>query len=331
MVASAKKHVVVLSTGGTIASRYNTQTGRTEVAASGEELVDAIPELADIADIAVDTVFTVPSFCIAPPQVLSLIAAIRGHLAVPGVDGIVVTHGTDTMEETCFLVDLLIDSPKPVVFTGAQLSGDMPGADGPRNLINALRVAAADTAAGYGALVAFADGIYAARDVVKLHTSRLTAFASRRGAPVGELTRDELIFYAPPRARVSYATQTLITEVSLVRMAMGMDAQVLRFCLDHGAKALVLQAFGIGNATPEIVAVVRAATARGVPVAVTSRCAFGRVTPVYGSGGGQDLADAGAIFAGDLSGEKTRLALMVLLSVCDDRQAISAELKKLAG
>jgi L-asparaginase len=329
MSANALKRLMLLSTGGTIASRYNAQTGRSEVAASGEDLVKAIPAIKTIADVQVETVIHVLSFRMTPEDVLTLVAAIRGHLAAPEVDGIVVTHGTDTMEETSFLVDLLVESPKPVVFTGAQLSGDMPGADGPRNLINALRVAAADAAYGYGTMVAFADGIYAARDAVKLHTSRLEAFGSKRGAPLGELTRDEIVFYAPPRPRVTYTTQTLITAVSLVRLVMGVDAQYLQFCLDRGAKALVLQAFGIGNATPEIVDIVRAAIDRGIPVVVTSRCAFGRVTPVYGSGGGQDLADAGALFAGDLSGEKARLALMVLLSVYSDRQAIGAELRKL--
>ncbi|MDA3921181.1 MAG: asparaginase [Salinisphaera sp.] len=329
---NSRKRVVVLSTGGTIASRYNPETGRTEFVSSGKELVGAIPELGDIADVEVETVFTVPSFQITPGHVLQLVDTLRTRLAEPDVDGVVVTHGTDTMEETCFLTALLCDNgDKPVVFTGAQLSGDMLGADGPRNLVNALRVAASEGGRGFGPLVAFADGIYTARDVTKAHTSQLRAFVSARGAACGEITRDEVVFYRLPDRLKSYPVDRLITDIGLLRLMMGVDANYLRFCLERGARGIVLQAFGIGNATPDIVSAVAEAVSRAIPVIVTSRCFGGRVTPVYGSGGGRDLADAGAIFAGDLSGEKARLALMVLLSRFDDASTINREIARIAS
>lgn len=326
-----KKHIVLISTGGTIASRYDERTGRVETVASGHELISAIPEIGMYADVEVETVFTVPSFCLQPVHLMTLVDAIRRHLSKAKVDGIVVTHGTDTMEESSFFVDLLIDNQVPIVFTGAQLSADMRGADGPRNLVNSIRLAVSDSAMSLGTLVCFADGIYDALDVVKLHTSRLDAFGSKRGSPVGEITRDEVIFYGVHRSRVTYPVRELTTDVSLIRLVLGMDVEYLSFCLKNGIKGLVLQAFGIGNATPDIVDLVGEAVADGIPVIVTSRCVSGRVTPVYGSGGGKDLLDVGAVFAGDLSGEKARLALMVLISACNDLSEVSDEIKKIAG
>lgn len=328
----SQSHVVVLGTGGTIASRHDPETGAARIVASGEELVEAVPALADVARVSVDTVFTKASFRVVPDDVLMLATAVRRHLAAEDVAGVVITHGTDTMEESAFLLDLLIDTDqRPVVFTGAQLSADMEGADGPRNLLNAVRVAASDTARGLGVTVAFADGLFAARDVTKAHTSRLEAFISSRNARRGEISRDTIQVYGPTPPRPTYAVEHLVTDVTLIHLAMGMDADFFEHALERGTRAVVLAALGIGNANPAIVDSVTRATARGVPVVVTSRCGAGRVTPVYAHGGGQDLAIAGAIFADDLSCEKARLALMVLLARGDDPETIRTEIARIAA
>ena len=327
----AQPHVIVLGTGGTIASRHDPETGATRIVASGEELVEAIPALSAVANVEVETVFTRASFCLTPDDVLVLAGAVRQHLTRNEVAGVVITHGTDTMEESAFLLDLLIDAAaKPVVFTGAQLSGDMDGADGPRNLINAVRVAADPAARGIGVVLAFADSVFAARDVTKAHTSRLEPFVSTRGARRGQISRDAVQVFGPATPRPTYAIDHLVTDVALIHLAMGMGADFFEHALARGARGIVLAAFGIGNANPEIVACVEQATARGVPVVVTSRCGAGRVAPIYAHGGGRDLEAAGAIFAGDLACEKARLALMVLLARGNDLAGIRDEMALVA-
>jgi L-asparaginase len=325
-------HVAILSTGGTIASRHDPETGATRVVASGDDLVAAIPGVADIARVSVETVFTKASFRMTPGDVQTLAAAVRRQLATEDVAGVVVTHGTDTMEETAFLLDLLVDTADPpVVFTGAQLSGDMEGADGPRNLVNAVRVAGDRATRGLGVVIAFADSLLAARDATKQHTSRLEAFISSRGARLGELSRDAIRVYARPAARPTYAVEQLVTSVALIHLAMGMESVSLESLLAQGSQGIVLAAFGIGNANPAICEGVARATEQGVPVVVTSRCGAGAVTPVYSHGGGKDLAAAGAIFGGDLSPEKARLALMVLLGRGDAIETIRSELARIAA
>lgn len=325
--------VAVLGTGGTIASLCDPDTGAAHIETTGETLVAGIPGLQHVARLCVESVFTRPSFVITPDDVLALAAAVRRHLARPEVSGVVITHGTDTMEESAFLLDLLLDTAeKPVVLTGAQLSGDMDGADGPRNLINAVRVAASDAARGLGVTVAFADSLFAARDVTKAHTSRLEPFVSTRGMQRGQISRDAIQVYGPTTARPTYRpSQPLARDIALVRLAMGIDAQSIEQAQSRGCEGIVLAAFGMGNATPAIVQAVKKASADGVPVLVTSRCGAGRVVPVYAQGGGRDLQAAGALFAGDLSGEKARLALMVLLAAGCPPQALDAEIQRIAA
>lgn len=309
--------ISILSTGGTIASRRDPNTGAAHVVDSGAALLESVPGIEQVAAVTVSTVFSKDSSLITPVDVMQLAQAANAELARDGVDGVVITHGTDTMEESAFLLDLLIKSDKPVVLTGAQLSADMVGADGPRNLLAALKVAADHSSRGRGVMVVFADHVLAARDVAKRHTSQLAAFVSTRGSQLGEVGHAGVQFYAAPSAargekRATYAPAQLETDVALLHLAMGQDAEVFNYLLDRGVKGVVLAAFGIGNAGSAFAACIERAYASGVPVAITSRCGAGAVAPVYAAGGA-GLAQAGAIFAADLSAEKARLALMVLL------------------
>lgn len=327
--------IAILSTGGTIASRRDPETGEAHVVDSGAALLASVAGIERIADVAVTTVFSKDSSLITPADVMLLADAVNTQLASDAVAGVVITHGTDSMEETAFLLDLLINSDKPVVLTGAQLSADMVGADGPRNVLAALKVAASPSACCRGVMVVFADHILAARDVSKCHTSRLEAFVSTRAAQLGEVGHAGVQFYAMPVAaeqnrRPTYALMQLETDVALLHLAMGMDAELLNYLLDRGVKGVVLAAFGSGNAGPEFAAGIERASAKGVPVVITSRCGAGAVAPVYADGGA-GLAHAGAIFAADLSAEKARLALMVLLGLNTPIDAIGKQLALIAA
>jgi L-asparaginase len=235
-------------------------------------------------------------------------------LSEPDVSGVVVAQGTDTMEESVYMADLVVASEKPVVFTGAQRHAGEADSDGPRNLAQSIRVAAAAEARGLGAMVVFEGELHAARDVTKLHATRVGTFWSGEHGKLGEVDGERVVVQRRPASRRSFAVDRIEPRIDLVRLVMGSDARFIRCAVETGARGLVVEAFGRGNANHDVNAGIREAVEKGIPVVVTSRCPQGRVLPVYGDGGGKDVAAAGGIFAGDLSGLKARVLLSVLLS-----------------
>jgi L-asparaginase len=325
-----KPKVALISTGGTIASRYDEKLGRTVASARGEDLLAQIPQLRDVAELEIDDFATMSSFNMSVEDAHRLAMRVNEQLARDDVAGVVVTHGTDTMEESCWLADLLLASDKPAVFTGAQRPHDDPLPDGPRNLLSSVRTAACPAARGLGAVICFADRIHAARDVTKLSASALGTFQSYDQGALGEVDGERVIVHRRPMLRQTFAVERLETRVPLVRLHLGFDIGAVEVALERGAQGVVIEAFGRGNGPAGLVPVVRDAVAAGTPVVVTSRCPTGRVEPIYGKGGGKDLFDAGAIFAGDLKGPKARLLLMVLLSSPDTKERIGEIFRELA-
>jgi L-asparaginase len=318
--------VVVLSTGGTIMARADPDTGKLVPAVSASELVEmmAWPEAPELE---VEDFTSVPSWDLHGDLALRLARRAREHAGRDGVAGVVVPHGTDTMEENVYLADLLLgDVGTPVVFTGAQRAASEPDADGPANLRNAIRVATSPAARGRGATICFAGEVHAAREVRKVHTSALRAFDSPGYGPIGHVDGDVVAFRRALERRAAFDPDRLETRVDLVRLYAGADARFVRAAVDSGARAIVLEATGRGNANDVIVAAVRDAVAGGVAVVVCSRALAGRVEPAYGRGGGADLADAGALFAGDLAGPKARVLLQVALGAgADAADALALE------
>jgi L-asparaginase len=323
--------IALITTGGTIASRLDAD-GRDVVAGvTGAALRAGLHDPLDGIGIVVDEFSNIGSYAIDLPLAFDLAQRINAHLADPGCDGVVVTHGTDTMEESAWLVDLLLASDKPVVFTGAQRSADTPDSDGPRNLAEAIRIAASPSTRGLGAVIAFEQDFHAARDVTKTHASRVDTFRSGEHGKLGEIDGQHVVVHRRPLLRKSYAATRIESDVELIRLAMGSSDRALRFAAASGARAIVIEGFGRGNAPPAVTKAVEELAAGGLPVIITSRCPEGRVKPVYGKGGGKDLERAGAIFAGDLSGLKARILAAVLLGCGLDREAMRAEFEALGG
>ena len=237
----------------------------------------------------------------------------------------VVTHGTDTMEESAFLADLLVESDKPVVFTGAQRSADEPDTDGPRNMAEAVRLAASPKAWGLGAVILFEGDFHAARDATKTHASRTDTFRSGEHGKLGEVDGTAIILHRRPILRRTFEAVRIEPDVELVRLAMGSSPLLLRHAAASGAKAVVLEGFGRGNAPPPVTQAAGEIIASGIPVIVATRCPEGRVKPIYGNGGGKDLERVGALFAGDLSGHKARILTAVVLGTpgADLRSALA--------
>lgn len=305
--------VCLFATGGTIASRFDADSGEVRVTSSSrdfEALARArLPEI----ELSANDFCNLGSYQMDLETAFELVRAIGRTLRQTDVSGVVVTHGTDTLEETAFLADLLIDSEKPVVFTGAQRAADEPDTDGPRNFVSAVRVAGSEAAMGLGSVVVFEDEIHAARDVTKTHTSQVRTFQSAEHGKLGEIDGARVIIHRRPAVRRTFRCTRIEPRVDLIKLVMGADARFVDCALDTGARGIVLEAFGRGNVTRDVLEGVKRATAAGVPVVVTSRCPRGRVAPIYGDSGGIGLLRAGALFGGDLSGIKARILLAVLL------------------
>ena len=305
--------VVILSTGGTIASRHDRQADALVSSVSGKELLDQLGALAPDVPVVVESFCNIGSFAMDLETSFRLAKRVDAILLEPDVAGVVVTHGTDTMEEAVFLADLVVAPGKPVVFTGAQRHAAEADADGPRNLADSIRVAASPSARGLGAVVVFDGEIHAARDVTKVHACRVGTFASAEHGKLGEVDAAQVILQRRPQLHATIVSRRIETRIDLIRLGMGNDDRFMRCALASDARGIVLEAFGRGNVTPAMLAAIKDAVQGGVAVVVTTRCAQGRVVPLYGGSGGKAVEAAGAIYAGDLSGLKARILLALLI------------------
>lgn len=305
--------VAIIATGGTIASRYQRDQDAVGVGASGEHFRDLAASRLPDAEIEVTDFAGIGSYMMSLQQAFELVRTINMTLRRSDVDGVVVTHGTDTLEETAYMADILLETDKPVVFTGAQRAADDPESDGPRNIIDAIQVAGAAESRGLGSLVVFEQEIHAARDVTKTHTSQVRTFQSAEHGKLGEVDRGKVMIHRKPLIRTALHCTRIEPRVDLVKLYLGADSRFIDCAVSSGARGLVVEAFGRGNVTLDVLQGIERAIAAGIPVLVTSRCPRGRVEPVYGGSGGARLAKAGAEFMGDLNGVKARILLAVLL------------------
>lgn len=309
------RHLVLFATGGTIATRNAVGGRRVEVGAS--ELLKSAEAVWDLGDVEVEVrdLSGRASFAAQVSDVLALAQAVRS--AAGGADGVVITHGTDTLEESAFLLALSHSGPVPVVLTGAQRPFDDPAPDGPRNLAAALRWAAAPQARGSGVTVAFADEILPAVGVRKAHSLGLRAFAAPDRGPVGHVDEAGVRrHWTAPAAALLGDGVTDLPRVDVVAQYLGADATAIDAALSRGARGIVVAGFGSGNTTPPVTEACLRLLHQGTPVALTSRTGAGSVVGLY-AGGGADLAEAGAVLAGDLSAWQARLLLAAALSVED--------------
>ncbi|MGI6685525.1 MAG: asparaginase [Bacillota bacterium] len=305
----------IIFTGGTIAMKKSAHVLGVMPAASGQELLSLLPKASTRNDVEVRQFSNIPSGHMLPKMMMKLAREIETCLKDEETAGVVVTCGTDTMEEISYLVDLVVDSPKPVVFTGAMRNLSDPDSDGPRNLLASMMVAFDIKSRGMGTLVVMNDTIWAARDVTKLDTNNVDAFWSSQG-PLGSVLQNKVIFFRAPINRQHLPVQDLETRVDLIKVVSGSDDRYLRCSADGGAQGVVIEALGCGNVPPAFFKGILYVLRKGVAVVMTSRCLKGSVSNTYGyEGGGGQLASAGVIFAEGLSGPKARIQLMVALGM----------------
>ena len=308
-----RPRLLTVFTGGTISMAVLPGVGAVP-ARSGREILERVPQLTEVAELEVEDFDRLPGPHWTPARLLELARHLRGRLAGDAFAGAVVTHGTDTLEETAFFLDLVLDVRAPVVLTGAMKTADDPSWDGPANLLAAARCAACPDAVGQGVLVVMDGAIFSAEGATKLHTDAFGAFGDPRHGALGEVEPEGVRLVRRTERPRSLPLVSLESEVALVAAALGTDGRPILHALEDGARGIVLEALGRGNVPPAMLPAIRQAVAAGVPVVVASRCARGRTAPRYGyAGGGATLQQSGAVFAGDLSAPKARVKLMVLL------------------
>ncbi|MGI3786065.1 MAG: asparaginase [Janthinobacterium lividum] len=317
--------IAVLSTGGTIASRQSANGGA-RASDAGAALLERVTA-PDGVTVQVQDLMTVNSFVMTTEDMRAVVVGVQAALQDSTVSGVVVTHGTDTMEETALLVDLFHDDPRPVVFTGAQTAADQDGTDGPANLGDAVAVAAAHEARGLGVLVVFGGVVLAARGTRKTATVAAAAFANPESGALGVVVdgRLRLQVRAPVRAPLVPAGSVLppdLPRVDVVALYPGADSVALLALVDAGAQGVVLEATGAGNANPVVVETVRDLVSSGLTVVISTRVHSGPVVALYGGGGGVDLVAAGALLGGSLRPSQARILLVALLGAGATRDQI---------
>ena len=320
----------MLSTGGTIASRASA-TGGAQASDVGATLLERVTVPADVT-VRVRDLMTVNSFVMTPDDLGAVAVGVAEALLDPTVAGVVVTHGTDTLEETALLVDLFHDDPRPVVFTGAQRAADQDGTDGPANLGDAITVAAASQARDLGVLVVFGGDVLAARGTRKTATVAAAAFTNPETGDLGTVVDGRLRLQGrrPARAQLVPRGSVLparLPRVDVVALYPGADSVALVALADAGAQGVVLEATGAGNANLAVVDTVRDLVSSGVTVVVSTRVHSGPVVALYGGGGGVDLVAAGAVLGGTLRPGQARILLMALLGTGATRDQIEHAFK----
>lgn len=304
-------HVQLLGTGGTIASSGQADQGSvaTETA---QDLAQG--RYGDLTVSARD-VFTTGSYRLGLGDLRCIVEAVHDALGDTSNAGVVVTHGTDTLEETAFLLDLVHSSRRSVVLTGAQQPADSPSPDGPGNVHEAVIAAADERLRGTGALISFDGTVRSARGARKAHTTASSPFAG--GTEVAHMAGSRLVVTGAPvrTSPLPPPTTTFDTmKVEIITAYPGASADLFNFAVESGAHGVVLAGSGVGNAGPGFVEAVAHATEIGCPVILSTRTPWGPVVPTYGNGGGVDLAAAGAIPSGDLNPFQARILAALLLS-----------------
>lgn len=317
--------VAVVFTGGTISTAFDPVAGGNVPTLDGAAILARTPGLDAIADVVAIDRGRTPASHFTFPALLEIAGILRDALADPSIDGAVVVQGTDTIEETSFCWDLVLDGEKPVVVTGAMRASDEAGFDGPANLRDAVRVAAAPPMRGAGVVVCLAGTIEPADDVVKMHASALEAFRSPNGGSLGRVSGDVVSVLRARVARRRVATTRAAERVHLITATVAMDGSLLDAAVASGADGIVVAATGAGNTDPALLAAAVRAMDAGIPVALATRCPSGRAGTAYAfPGGGATWIRAGALPVGHLCAVKARVALALGLGADLGREGLAA-------
>ncbi|HET7234358.1 MAG TPA: asparaginase [Longimicrobium sp.] len=314
-MADRLPRVLLLATGGTISMRRDAQAGGAVPRLTGQEILEAVPGIEKVAELEVREFGRFPGPHMTIERMWELRDAILDALS-HGIHGIVVTHGTDTVEETAYLLDRSLPAEVPVVITGAMRNASELSWDGPANLMSAVEVAASPEARGRGTMVVMDEEIVQGAEVVKTHTEQAGTFRSPNWGPLGITDTGRALFYRESRRRPTLSPRALVTPVDLIKIVAGADSRLVEASLDTGAHGVVIEAMGRGNVPPAVLPGIRRWIEAEKPVIVATRSSRGRVLDTYAyEGGGHQLREMGCIFADHLTGQQARIEVSLALGV----------------
>jgi L-asparaginase len=313
--ARSLPRLVLFATGGTISMRQDHERGGAVPQLSGKEILSSVPGWERYADLEVREFGRYPGPHMTIARMWELRAAVLSAVQ-EGADGVIITHGTDTIEEIAYLLDRSLPSEVPIAVTGAMRNSSELSWDGPANLMAAIMVAASAGAHGRGTMVVMDERVVQGAEVVKTHTEEFGTFQSPNWGPLGIVDKGSVLFYRESRRKESLLPAEMRTPVDLIKVVAGADSRLVDASLDSGAAGIVLEALGRGNVPPEVVPGIRRWVESERPVVLTSRSLRGRVLDTYAyAGGGHELREMGVIFADHLTGQQARLELMLCLGL----------------
>ena len=307
------KKIAVIFNGGTISMKVDERIKAAVPSLTGEEIMSMVTGIENYAEIESYTFSSMPSPHMTFETILELSNFVTELVNRSDIDGIVITHGTDTLEETAYFLDLTIDTSKPIVITGAMRSSSELGYDGPFNLATSICTAISDDSIGRGVLVCFNGELNSAAEVTKANSMALNAFRTPNFGPIGIVDNNKVIFYRNTINTSKYKVNKIDKEVALIKCAVDMDSTFIDFIIEKGG--IVREALGRGKVPPRMVPGIKRAIENNIPVVIVSRCFEGRVHESYGyEGGGKMLLDLGIIFGDTLPGQKARIKLLLSIN-----------------
>lgn len=317
------KKVLIIFTGGTIAMKIDPNLHAAIPALNADEIISTITNIKNLAELEAINFCNLPSPHITPDLMMELAELVKKNIIRDDISGIIITHGTDTLEETAYLLDLLIHNPKPVVVVGAMRNYSELGYDGSSNLSAAICTAISPKARNKGVLVVMNNEVNSASEVTKTNTLSLDTFKSPEFGPLGIVDNDEVIFYRDIIAHQFIDTNKIEYKVALLKCVPGIESDIIDFYISSGYKGIVIEALGRGNVPPAMIPGLLKAIESHIPVAMVSRCNTGRVLDTYGYlGGGKHLRELGILFGGNLPGQKARIKLMLVLGKANNMNQI---------
>ncbi|MHB1686723.1 MAG: asparaginase [Ignavibacteriaceae bacterium] len=310
------KNILVVFTGGTFSMMIDENTGGAIPRYSGEELLEKIPAAKNLANISCYDFGKYPGPHMTPDLMFLLSKKIKELIGAGNYTGVIVTHGTDTLEETAYLLDLTIKTPIPIVVIGSMKNSSEADWDGPRNLIDAIHVCLNENCKNIGVLVCLNREINAASEVTKTYTEEVDSFHSLDFGALGFVQNGRIILNRLPRKLETIETEKIITNVDILTVYAGMNEKFFKFSADSGVKGIVVEALGVGNVPPAAFEGIKYAVEKNIPVILVSRCPAGETLDIYGyPGAGKWLHKIGVIFADYLNGQKARIKLMLALGI----------------
>ena len=306
--------ILVVFTGGTFSMKIDEKTGGAVPFFHGEELIEMIPQSRELADVEIFNFGIRPGPHMTPELMLELSKVIQKEIKRDDIHGIIVTHGTDTLEETAYFLDLTVKTDKPIVVIGAMRTSSEPDWDGPRNLLDAMYIINNKNSRGMGVLVCLNGEINAASEVTKTHTEDIETFRSLDFGALGFVEKGRVLFNRLPKKLEIIENDNIDPNVDLLKVYAGMDDKFFRFSADSGAHALVVEALGVGNVPPAAFEGIEYVVNKGIPVVLVSRCPAGETLDIYGyPGAGKWLKKLGVIFSEYLNGQKARIKTIIAL------------------